>query len=274
MFRSGNPVLGEGTFEKGLEYPYDDGRPLPAAMTVNGAVLKTAVLLAIVTVGAAFTWRMTFDGLSAARARVIQRENRISALSTIPAPVVAATVLGAVAGLGLALVTCFFPKAAPVTAPLYAAAEGVFLGAVSAGFEYRYPGIAAQAAGLTAGTLAAMLAVYRLGLVKVNEKFVIGVMAATGGIALVYLADWLLRAFAGYPMPYIHETGLVGIGISAFVVGIAAFNLILDFAAIEEGEAARAPKYMEWYAAFGLLVTLVWLYLEMLRLLAKLRSSK
>ena len=158
------------------------------------------------------------------------------------------------------------------TAPLYAVLEGLFLGAVSAMFELRFPGIVMQAVGLTFGTMAALLMAYRSGLIKVTENFKLGIVAATGGIALLYLVNIGMRLFGFEGMAFIHEGSLLGIAFSGFVVVIAALNLVLDFDFIETGVEQGAPKYMEWYAAFGLLVTLIWLYLEMLRLLSKLQS--
>jgi uncharacterized YccA/Bax inhibitor family protein len=178
---------------------------------------------------------------------------------------------GMIVGLIFALITFFKKTAAPYTAPIYALAEGVFLGALSAMMELKYPGIAFQAITLTFGTLFALLAVYKSGLINVTENFKLGVAAATGGIFLVYLASFVM-GFFGVSMPYIHGSGLMGIGFSVFVIIIAALNLVLDFDFIEEGAKRGAPRYMEWYAAFGLLVTLVWLYIEILRLLSKLRS--
>ena len=180
--------------------------------------------------------------------------------------------IGSVIGsLVLALVTHFKKEIAFVTAPAYALCEGVFLGAISAMFERKFPGIAMQATGITATTLLALLFAYRSGLIRATENFKLGVTAATGGILLLYVASWILRMF-GVEMPFLHDNGLIGIGISMFIVAIAALNLVLDFDFIEQGEANKAPKHMEWFAAFGLLVTLVWLYLETLRLLAKLQS--
>jgi uncharacterized YccA/Bax inhibitor family protein len=160
-----------------------------------------------------------------------------------------------------------------VTAPLYAVLEGLVLGGLSATFEARFPGIVIQAVGLTFGTLFALLLAYKSGVIKATENFKLGVVAATGGIALVYLAGFVL-GFFGVSIPYIHGSGTIGILFSLVVVVIAALNLVLDFDFIESGAASGAPKYMEWYAAFGLLVTLIWLYLEILRLLAKLRSRR
>jgi uncharacterized YccA/Bax inhibitor family protein len=177
------------------------------------------------------------------------------------------------AGLVLALFTIFKKEWSAFTAPAYAVAEGLSLGAVSALFEVRYPGIVLQAVGLTFGTLAALLVAYKTGVIKATENFKLGVVAATGAIALFYLFGFVLRLF-GITMPLIHSSGTFGILFSLGVVVVAALNLVLDFDFIEEGAARGAPKYMEWYAAFGLMVTLVWLYLEVLRLLSKLQDRR
>ena len=179
---------------------------------------------------------------------------------------------GAIGGFVVALVTIFKKEWAAVTAPLYAVLEGLFLGAVSAMFELRFPGIVMQAVGLTFGTLAALLLAYRSGLIRATENFKLGVVAATGGIALLYLVNIGMRLFGFEGMGFIHESSTIGILFSVGVVIVAALNLVLDFDFIEQGVEHGAPKYMEWYAAFGLLVTLVWLYLELLRLLSKLQS--
>ena len=245
--RSGNPVLGESTF-------LDAGagtvvRRDGDAMSLNGTVNKTAFLLVVVLATAMFTWSKAYAG----------------------EPLGPYVWGGALGGLALALATVFRKTWAPVTAPLYAAAEGLFIGAISAVFEQRYPGIVMQSVGLTFGTLAALLLAYRSGLVRATENFKLGVVAATGGIALLYLVNLGMHLFGFGGMAFIHEGGWVGIGFSAVVVVIAALNLVLDFDFIEQGVERGAPKYMEWYGAFGLLVTLVWLYLEILRLLSKSR---
>ena len=256
MIRSGNPALKESTFldlGSGTVVSRDAG-----AMTLNGTVNKTGILLLLSVLTAAFAWTQSVvtgpDG------------------TAMVAPGVTIYALGgAIGGFILAMVTVFKKTWSPVTAPLYALVEGFFLGAISAVFELKYPGIVFQAVVLTFGTLGALLAAYRSGLIRATENFKLGVVAATGGIALVYLVSMGLRLF-GKDIPLIHESGLVGIGFSLFVVVIAALNLVLDFDFIENGVEKGAPKYMEWYAAFGLLVTLVWLYLEILRLLSKLQS--
>lgn len=240
--RTANPALNDSVFT--VEGTYDN------VMTLQGTVMKTAVLLVLVLVGAAFGWVQMASNPQTAYTYMIG---------------------GAVVGFILALVTIFNKTAAPYTSPIYALAEGVFLGALSAVFEAHYPGIVTQAVGLTFGTLAALLAAYSSGLIRATENFKLGVAAATGAICLVYLVSIVMNLF-GSGIPYIHGSGWIGIGFSLFVVVIAAMNLVLDFDFIENGAERGAPKYMEWYAAFGLLVTLVWLYIEILRLLAKLRG--
>lgn len=241
--RSGNPVLTDDTFRSVPR----SGEP----MTLGGTVNRTAIMLALVLITAAWTWNQFY-------------------VSQNPAAVAPYMWIGLIGGLILALVTVFKKTWAPITAPIYALLEGLALGGISAVFEARFPGIVLQAVGLTFGTLAALLVAYRTGLIKVTDNFRLGVVAATGGIFVVYLVDMVLRLF-GVNIPFIHEGGMIGIGFSIFVVIIAALNLVLDFDFIESGVSARAPKYMEWFGAFALMVTLIWLYLEILRLLAKTR---
>ena len=247
--RSGNPALKPSTFLDLGTGTVTDARG--GAMTLNGTVNRTAMLLVLTLAGALYTWNIFFTG---------------GAANLMPYILV-----GGLGGFVVAMVTIFKKTWAPMTAPLYAALEGLFIGAVSAVFEQRHPGIVIQATALTFGTLAALLIAYRSGLVKATENFKLGVVAATGGIALVYLAS-IVMGFFGHAIPMINGGGAIGIGFSAVVVVVAALNLVLDFDFIEQGVAQGAPKYMEWYAAFGLLVTLVWLYLEILRLLSKLQS--
>ena len=248
--RSGNPALSESTFldlGSGTVVRRDAD-----AMSLNGTVNKTAFLLVLVLAASMFTWSKAYAGAGAGLMPWVWG--------------------GAIGGLVLALVTVFKKQWAPVTAPLYAAVEGLFIGAISAVFEQRFPGIVIQAVGLTFGTMAALLVAYRSGLIKATENFKLGVVAATGGIALLYLVNIGMGLLGFEGMGFIHDSGWMGIGFSAVVVVVAALNLVLDFDFIEQGVEQGAPKYMEWYAAFGLLVTLIWLYLEILRLLAKLQS--
>jgi len=253
IMRSGNPALSDKTFldlGSGTVVRSDSG-----AMTLNGTVHKTGFLLLLTVLTAAFSWSQAFGA-----------GGEVS-------PAITAYVWGgAIGGFIVALITIFKKEWSPVTAPLYALLEGFFLGTVSALFNQLYPGIAAQAVLATFGTLAALLMAYRSGLIKATENFKLGVVAATGGIALMYLAQLGMNLFGFQGMSFINGNSALGIGFSAVVVVIAALNLVLDFDFIEKGVERGAPKYMEWYAAFGLLVTLVWLYLEILRLLSKLQS--
>jgi uncharacterized YccA/Bax inhibitor family protein len=248
--RSGNPVLGENTFLDIGSGTVVGGRS--EAMTLSGTVNKSAMLLVLILLSAAFVWDK-YEGPQSAGA------------------ILPWVMTGAIGGLILALITVFKKTWAPVTAPVYALLEGLFLGGISAMFEARFPGIVMQAVGLTFGTLGALLLAYRSGLIRATENFKLGVVAATGGIFLLYLVNFGM-GFFGKSIPFIHESGWMGIAFSAFVVVIAALNLVLDFDFIENGVEQGAPKYMEWYGAFGLMVTLIWLYLEILRLLAKLQS--
>lgn len=247
--RSGNPALNDNVFRNAL---WTDTNS--QAMTLNGVVLKTGVLLVVLSATAIFTWQQYFSGAGGPGAA---------------APYILGGLIG---GAILALITVFKPTVSPWTAPLYAACEGLALGGISASFESQYGGIVIQAVGLTFGTLAALLITYSTGLIKPTENFKLGVTAATGGVAIVYLVTIVL-GFFNIEVPFIFGSGWIGIGFSLFVVVLAALNLVLDFDFIETGVANSAPKYMEWYAGFGLMVTLIWLYLEILRLLAKLRSN-
>lgn len=241
--RSGNPTLNDKAFERqGQAYGRD-------TMTIDGTVNKAFIMLVLLMAGAFVAWNNYFAGGN----------------------VIPFAIGGAILGFVLALIISFAPKTAPYLAPVYAVAEGVFLGAISANYESYYDGITLQAALLTMGIFVALLLAYRTRLIKATENFKLGVFAATAGIAIVYLLSWVLGMF-GVTVPYLHDSTPLGIGISAFIVVIAALNLVLDFDFIENGARQGAPKYMEWYGAFGLLVTLVWLYLEIVRLLAKIRS--
>jgi uncharacterized YccA/Bax inhibitor family protein len=249
-FRTGNPALNDKTFG-GLA-------PTAERMTIQGTVNKSFLLLILLLASAFWIWGQ-YDALEPAQA----------ARST--GQIMPWVIGGAIGGFIVALVTMFKKSWAMVTAPLYALLEGLVLGGLSAILEAQYPGIVIQAVALTFGTFFCLLIAYTSRLIKVTQNFRLGVAAATGGIFLIYLATFIL-GFFGVNIPYIHESGLIGIGFSLFVVIIAALNLVLDFDFIESGAAQGAPKYMEWYAAFGLLVTLIWLYIEILRLLTKLRS--
>ena len=239
--RSGNPALQSNTFRKHLS-----GVSV-GAMTINGTINKTGFSLLLLMVSSILTWA-----------------NPSLMVMAIPATIM---------GIILAITTIFKPVYGYVTVPLYAIVEGVVLGAISWVFESSYPGIVIQAVFLTFGTLASLLLAYISGLIKATENFKLGVAAATGGIAIVYLISWVMSLF-GSGISIIQSNSLYSIAFSGFVVVIAALNLVLDFDFIEEGAEMGAPKYMEWYGAFGLLVTLIWLYIEILRLLSKLQNRR
>jgi uncharacterized YccA/Bax inhibitor family protein len=230
LFKTSNPALSDKTFSNlsGTQYGSGSGIiDVAGRMTLSGTVHKTGLLLLCCTASAIYTWHLFLA------------ERNIQAVLPL-------MVIGLVVGFILAMITVFKKTWSPVTAPLYALAEGLVLGGLSAVIEVSYPGIAIEAVSLTFGTLLMLLMLYSSGIIKVTEKFRLGIFAATGG--------------------------LIGIGFSVFVVIIAALNLVLDFDFIERGVQAGAPKFMEWYGAFSIMVTLVWLYLEILRLLSKLRS--
>ena len=259
MMRTANPALNANTFAGAGSLGVGE------TMTLQGTVNKTIALLVILLIPAVWVWGKViqpipvFEGVETAR--------QTSAM------VLPYMIGGAIGGLIVAIVTVFKKEWAPITAPIYAALEGLFLGGISAMFELSFPGIVIQAVALTFGTLFCLLMAYKSGLIKVTENFKLGVVAATGGICLVYFVS-IIMSFFGVSLSFIHGSGIMGIGFSLFVVVIASLNLVLDFDFIEKGSQAGVPKYMEWYAAFGLMVTLVWLYLEILRLLAKLRSRR
>ena len=244
--RSSNPALNDNVFLA------DYSAKNYGTMTISGTVNKTAILLGLVVITALFMWDKVY-GLQD------------------PTGYYGWLIGGSIAGLVLAMITIFKKTAAPYTAPLYAIAEGIVVGVLSAFMETIYPGIVFQATFLTFGVLFALLIAYKSRLIRATENFKLGVAAATGGIFLIYMASFIL-GFFGVSVPFIHESGWIGIGFSLFVVVIASLNLVLDFDFIENGAKSGAPKYMEWYGAFGLLVTLIWLYIEILRLLAKLRN--
>ena len=243
MIGTSNPALNEKTFKGQVAYG--------EAMTLQGTVNKTGLLLLCVVATAAWTWGL--------------------AHSNTPEAVYPWMIGGIIGGFVVALVTIFKKTWSPFTAPMYALLEGLALGGISALFEKTYPGVAIQAVGLTLGTLFVMLLAYKTGLIRATQGFKIGVIAATGGIAVFYLVEMALSFFLHVQVPAINGSGPWGIAFSLFVIAIAAFNLVLDFDMIETGVNGGAPKYMEWYGAFGLMVTLIWLYLEILRLLGKVR---
>lgn len=238
--RSGNPVLTKSTFNRGLD--------VSETMTINGTVNKTAISLFLL-IGTGY---FTFDVIN---------------------PII--LIVCGIGGFITAIVTVFKKQWAPITVPIYAILEGGLLGGVSFMYNSMYNGIVTDAIFLTVGILLSLLFAYRSGLIKPTENFKLGIFAATGGIAIVYIINMVMGFFgSSMGVMQIDNASPMSIGFSVVVVIIAALNLVLDFDFIEEGAESGAPKYMEWYGAFGLLVTLIWLYLEILRLLAKLNSRK
>jgi uncharacterized YccA/Bax inhibitor family protein len=252
---SSNPAFSKALFP-GYQQVYGGSAARSTVMTVQGTVGKTSLLLAILSATALWAWSAAGNG----------------DLQPVVLPA------AGIGGFVLALITIFKPNVAPWTAPVYAAFEGVFLGALSFIIEHSrirgaYPGIAFQAVALTCAVLFMMLFVYGTRMIRVTDKLRAGIVAATGALCLVYFVSFLLTMF-GVQVPYLRNATPLGIGISLFVVGLAAFNLLLDFDFIEEASRRGAPKSMEWYGAFGLIVTLVWLYLEVLRLLRQLQDRR
>jgi len=244
--RTGNPTLTVEHFHKEAIARSTE------KMTVQGTANKSIFLLSILILTAGLVALPMYMGMA------------VGSVTT-------ATIIGSVGSLIMVIVASVKKQWSPIIAPIYAVLEGLFIGGASAMFESMYPGIVLQASLITFGTFFGLLTAYKSGLIQATENFKLGVFAATMGIMFTYLISFVM-SFFGASIPMIHSSGLIGILFSGFVVVIAALNLVLDFDFIEAGEKMGAPKYMEWYASIGLLVTLVWLYIEILRLLAKLRD--
>ena len=249
LFKSGNPALSEKRLR---ETVLDDMIASGDTMTIKGTINKFGFLILMVLGTSYYSWKEFAGGGN----------------------VMPLVLTGAIGGLILAIVICFKQKWAPFLAPLYALLEGLFIGAVSAMFQYAFaeqaPNIIINAVGLTLGVAVGMYLLYSFRIIKVTQRFRSIIISATVGIAIFYVLVWVLRMFGFDNMPFLHEGSMLGIGFSLFVVTIAALNLLLDFDMIEKGAEMGAPKYMEWFGAFGLLVTIIWLYIEILRLLGKL----
>lgn len=248
--RSSNPALATNPFSGGFGLVSESN-----AMTIRGTVHKTFILLLLVLLPAAWVWK------------------QFSLAGQNTAAVQTWMVIGLFGGFILALATVFKKNWAPLTAPLYAVMQGLFLGGLSGIFEKSYPGIVLQAVSLSIATLLVMLVAYQSGWIRPTERFKWGVIAATGAIALVYFATIIL-SFFHINVPFVNGSGIFSILFSVFVVGIAALNFILDFDFIDQGSRGGVPKYMEWYGAFALMVTLIWLYIEIIRLLAKINDRR
>ncbi len=251
IFKSGNPTLTEKMFDKSLELDAS----LQGSMTVRGAINKFGFMMIMLIAGAAYNWHL-YEEL---------QQNTMQTLMYV----------GIFGGLITAIAISFKPNWAPFLAPLYALLEGLFIGGISvimnAAFAKSYPGLVMQAVGLTFGVAISMFVLYNFRIIKATERFKSVIFTATLGIGIFYLLSMVLNLF-GVNIGFMYDSSLLSIGISLFVVGIAALNLILDFDMIEQGAERGAPKFMEWYGAFGLMVTIVWLYIEMLKLLSKLSS--
>ena len=240
-----NPVLRRGGFEETL------AEAQGATMTLGGTVLKTLFLLGIAAAGMVYVWAgMPGIGIS----------------DTVVYPMLAGSF---VFGVAILIGTSMRPEIASITGPLYAAVQGLVMGVVTLYYNAKWPGLPMQAALLTVATLLVMLVAFRTGVIRATERFTTTVVSCTAAIFVFYIIAFVL-SFFGVRIPFLHEGGILGIGFSLFVVGLAALNLILDFDTIEQG-IGKAPEELEWFAAFGLVVTLIWLYFEILRLLGKLR---
>lgn len=253
IYKSGNPTLTQKMFDKSMQVEAN----LQGTMSVRGAINKFGFLLLMVIGGAAYTWNLFQDGK--------------------PETGYTFMMVGVFGGMISAFAIIFKPNWAQFIAPLYALLEGLFIGGISVvvnnAFAQRYPGLVLQAVGLTFGVAIAMFLLYNFRIIKPTEKFKSVIITATVGIGIFYLLTIVLRLF-GVDLPFMYDSSGLSIGISVFIVAIAALNLILDFDMIEQGAERGAPKFMEWYGAFGLLVTLIWLYMEILRLLSKMANNK
>jgi uncharacterized YccA/Bax inhibitor family protein len=241
FFESSNPIVNEGSIQRSRL----DGVNSYGTMSIDGAINKSLILFGILLITSGISYMM---------------------------PSTLLMIAGAIGGLIAVLVGSFKPTSSPIAAPVYAAFEGLFLGSITAVYAAQTQGIVFNAISLTLGVLLLMLILYKYRIITVTEKFRAGMIMATGAVALVYLIAFMFRMF-GHDIPYIHQGSMMGIGFSLVVVAIASLNLLLDFDNFEKAEQYGAPKYYEWSCAMGLMVTLVWLYIEILRLLSKLKED-
>jgi len=250
FMESKNPLLKDSAMSKAVNKTADSQDLVEVinkgeVMTVDGAVNKTLILFSLMMITTFVSYMM---------------------------PSQLFMYVGIFGGLGAVLFASYKPHLSSTLAPIYALLEGLFVGTISAIYAAQFDGIIFQAVSLTFGTLLMMLAIYKSGLIKVTAKFKMGVAMATGAIFIVYLVSFI-GSFVGFNVPYLHEGGLMGIGVSIVIIAVASLNLLIDFDSFEKGAAHGSPKYMEWFCAMGLLVTLVWLYWEFLRLLSKLQRD-
>lgn len=248
--RTSNPLFGRNTFQRAYTTTYGEEQ-----MTLNGTINKTALVIAFVFASAFYTWQQFYKVYDPATPGMA-----VSAITKYLA-------IGGIGGFITAIIATFSPRRSGILTPVYALFEGMFLGGLSAMFEAQYPGLVIRAVALTFGVFLSMLFVYRQGIIKVTGKFRRGMLSALMGLMMVYLVSWIAGMF-GANVSYLHGGGTFGLVFSLVVTGISAFSLLLDFDFIERNSAAGAPKYMEWYSVFGLLVSLVWLYVNLLRLLS------
>lgn len=254
--QTSNPVLGRKIFDS-VSGVYSESE----SMTVRGAINKTLVMFFLVAASAFFVWQKFFGAFAA--------EDPAMAVSAVRGYMF----VGGFGGFVIAMIASFAPRKAAFFVPIYAILEGMFLGGLSATFEAMYPGLVIRAILLTFSVFFVMLMVYRQGIIKVTSGFKRGIIAAVGGVTLVYLISWI-AGLLGFNFGLVNGTGSMSLIFSIIVVGIAAFSLMLDFDFVEKNAALGVPKYMEWYSAFGLMVSLVWLYINMLRLLAIFASNR
>ena len=250
--KSNNPIMGDKALQKAVSRAKAETIEGPTmveeqyeVMTMEGAINKTLMLFGILLITTYFSYQMPNGFL---------------------------LIGGAIGGLICVLIAVFKPHTSPVVAPIYAALEGLFVGTITAMYAAQTEGIVFQAISLTFATLFTMLFIYKAGIIKVTDKFRSGVIMATGAILLVYVVSFI-GSFVGFNVPYLHEGGIIGIGISLVIIGVAALNLLLDFDMFDKSVEYGAPKYMEWFCGMGLMITLVWLYIEFLRLLFKFQND-
>lgn len=243
--KSSNPVLSEKKLRESARHTGTGAIISEGRMTIAGAINKTMMLAGLMMITTYYSYLQPSQMLMW---------------------------IGLGGGFAAVMFASFKPQHSAIVAPIYALLKGLFVGSVSAYFAASHGGIVFQAVSLTLGTLVAMLMIHKSGLIKVTSKFRTGVMMATGAIMFVYVIS-IIGSFVGFTVPYLHESGPIGIGISVVIIGVASLNLLLDFDLFEKGEEQGAPEYMEWFAGMALLVTLVWLYIEFLRLLSKLQSD-